>query len=102
MASIVIADLSESTDLDAKALAALVGGRPYVSGFSWIAPFQRSVGSFQPQVVNQFFTLNQFIADEIQIINQEQYVSISHSPGATAGVNADADNGLRRSLPGLV
>jgi hypothetical protein len=101
MASIVIEDLTENTELDAEALTAVAGG--YVSGFSWIQPFRRP-GSFSSGGVNQFFTLNQFIADEIQIINQEQFVSINNSAGAAVDLNGDARNGLGKtlSLPGLV
>lgn len=101
MASIVIEDLSESTELDAAALAAIAGG--YVSGFGWIRPFRR-VGSFANPVINQYFNLNQYIADEIQIVNQEQYVSISNSAGSRVDLNENGDNGLTRalSLPGLM
>jgi hypothetical protein len=101
MASIVIEDLIENTDLDAAAMTAVAGG--YVSGFGWIRPYQHA-GSFNNPVVNQFFTLNQYIADEIQIINQDQYVSINNSAGANVDLNENANNGLDKtlSLPGLV
>lgn|GEM_PF-7110760 len=101
MASIVIEDLIESADLDSNAMSALTGG--YVSGFGWIRPYQRSVGSFNYPSVNQYFTLNQYVADEIQIINQDQYVSIVNSDGALVNLNEDANNDLTKSLvlPGV-
>ena len=100
MASLVIEDLIENTDLDCEAMTTLTGG--YVSGFGWIRPFQRSVGSFGSPVVNQFFTLNQFyIADNIQIINQEQNVNVIGSDGAVVNVDGNASNGLVQSLGGF-
>ena len=62
----------------------------------------RSVGSFGGPVVNQFFTLNQYIADNIQIINQEQNVNIIDSAGAQAHVNGNANNGLTQTLPAFI
>ena len=102
MARIVIEDLVESTELDSQALSAVVGG--YVSGFGWIRPYQHSNGSFNYPVVNQYYTLNQFIADEIQIINQEQFVSINNSVGAQVDLNENGHNGLGKSamIPGVL
>ncbi len=104
MASIVIEDLVESTELDSQAMSALVGG--YVSGFGWIRPYRRSSGSFSTPypAVNQYFTLNQFIAEEIQIINQEQFVSIHNSAGAQVDLNESGHNGLGKNalIPELV
>jgi hypothetical protein len=77
MASLVIEDLIENADLDSEAMTVLVGG--FFSGFGWIRPYQKSVGSFGQPVVNQFFTLNQYVADNIQIINQEQNVNVINS-----------------------
>jgi hypothetical protein len=101
MASIVIEDLTENAELDAAALSAITGG--FVSGFGFIQPYRRR-GSFVPPVVNQFFTLNQFIADEIQIVNQEQYVSINNSAGSRVDLDENGQNALGRtlSLPGLL
>jgi hypothetical protein len=96
MASIVIEDLIENADLDSEAMSALVGG--YVSGFGWIRPYQDSVGSFNHPIVNQYFTLNQYVADEIQIINQDQYVSIVNSDGALVNLSEDANNDLTKAL----
>mgnify|MGYP000040044888 CR=1 FL=1 len=96
MASIVIEDLIENADLDSEAMSALVGG--YVSGFGWIRPYQHSVGSFNHPIVNQYFTLNQYVADEIQIINQDQYVSIVNSDGALVNLSEDANNDLTKAL----
>ena len=103
MASIVIEDLIEDTDLDAAALTAVVGGT-YISGFGWIQPYQQHVGSFANPVVNQFFTLNQYIADSIQIVNQDQTVNINNSAGAAVGLNENGGNALDKSLklPGAV
>ncbi len=97
MASIVIEDLVASAELDSQAMAALVGG--YRSGFGWIRPYRRSSnsGSFNYPVVNQYYTLNQFIADEIQIINQEQFVNINNSAGAQVDLNESAQNGLGKN-----
>ena len=95
MASIVIEDLAESTELDSQAMSALVGG--YVSGFGWIRPFRRASGSFNYPVVNQYFTLNQFVAEEIQIINQEQFVNINNSAGAQVDLNENGHNGLSKN-----
>ena len=100
MTSLVIEDLIENTDLDGEAMTALTGG--YVSGFGWIRPFQRSVGSFGGPVVNQFFTLNQYVADNIQIINQEQNVNVIDSDGALINVDGNASNDLNQSLNGFV
>lgn len=103
MSSIVIEDLIENTELDSAAMTAVTGG--YRSGFGWILPYQKkSAGSFGgAPVVNQFFTLNQYIADEIQIINQDQYVSINNSAGAQVNLSEDANNALGKSLaPGLL
>jgi hypothetical protein len=99
MASLVIEDLIENADLDSEAMTALVGG--FFSGFGWIRPYQKSVGSFGQPVVNQFFTLNQYIADNIQIINQEQNVNVINSDGALVNVDGNANNGLNQSLIGF-
>ena len=99
MASLVIEDLIENADLDSEAMTTLAGG--YFSGFGWIRPYRKSVGSFGQPAVNQFFTLNQFIADNIQIINQEQNVNVIGSDGALVNVNGNANNDLNQSLLGL-
>ena len=101
MANIIIEDLVESTELDAHAMSVLVGG--YFSGFSWLRVHAPSQGSFQYPAVNNYYTLNQFIADEIQIINQEQFVNINNSDGAQVDLNEDANNDLATipSIPGL-
>ncbi len=99
MASLTIEDLVENTDLDCEAMTALTGG--YVSGFGWIRPFRNSVGSFGAPSVNQFFTLNQYIADNIQIINQEQNVNVIGSDGAVVNVDGNASNDLSQSLNGF-
>ena len=95
MASIVIEDLVENTELDAEAMSVLVGG--YRSGFGWLRVHSPSSGSFNYPVVNQYYTLNQFIADEIQFINQEQIVSINNSVGAQDDLNENANNGLGKT-----
>ncbi|MEN8207329.1 MAG: hypothetical protein ABFS24_15170 [Pseudomonadota bacterium] len=95
MTSIVVKDLREDAELDSSAMSALTGG--YRSGFGWIRTFESTVGSFNPPVVKQYFTFNQFnqyVADVIQINNQEQNVSIFDSPGATVALDADAKNGF--------
>ena len=51
--------------------------------------------------VNQFFTFNQYVADEIQIINQDQYVNIVNSDGALVNLSETANNDSVR-LPGLL
>ncbi len=100
MASLVIEDLVENTDLDSQAMTILAGG--YYSGFGWIRPYQKkSAGSFRQPAVNQFFTLNQYIADNIQIINQEQNVNVINSDGALVDVDGNANNGLNQSLTGF-
>mgnify|MGYP001575689951 CR=1 FL=1 len=103
MSSIVIEDLGQSTELDSEALSVISGG--FRSGFGWIRPYQKnSIGSFGlPPIVNQYFTLNQYVADEIQIINQDQYVSINNSAGAQVSLTENATNDLGKSLvPGLL
>lgn len=93
MTSIEVKDLIEDTELDSAAMQELTGG--YRSGFGWIQTFESTLGSFNTPVVNQYFTQNQtFIADEIQYINQDQYVSIVNSDNAMVKLNETANNGL--------
>ena len=93
MTSIEIKDLIEDTELDSTAMSALTGG--YRSGFGWIRTIESSQGSFNAPVVNQYFTMNQtFIADEIQFIDQDQYISIIDSDNAVVNLSESANNGL--------
>jgi hypothetical protein len=96
MATITINDLSESAELDAKAMAAITGG----FSLGWIVPYQNlPKGRGRPSVLNQYFTLNQFIADEIQIINQHQSVNVIDSAGAVVDLEENANNGLTKAAP---
>jgi hypothetical protein len=100
MTSIVVKDLIEDAELDSTAMSALSGG--YRSGFGWIRTYESTIGSFnRPQIVNQYFTFNQYIADEIQFINQDQYVSINNSNNAVVNVGEAASNGMAVRPPML-
>ena len=93
MTSIVVKDLIEDAELDSTAMSELTGG--YRSGFGWIRTFESSIGSFNaPQIVNQYFTYNQYIADEIQFINQDQNVNIINSNNALVNLDETASNGI--------
>ena len=94
MTSIVVTDLIEDAELDSAAMSAVSGG--YRSGFGWIRTFESTLGSFSSPAGNQYFTFNQYIADEIQFINQDQYVSIIDSDNAVVTLNENASNGMGR------
>jgi len=93
MTNIVVKDLIEDAELDSTAMSALSGG--YRSGFGWIRTFESTIGSFNgPQIVNQYLTYNQYNADEIQFINQDQNVSIINSDNALVNLDEIASNGM--------
>ncbi len=90
MSHILIHDLTQSTELDRRALSALAGGRAQL----WWQPMQggRS-GSFQPTSINQYY-VTQYIADQIQINNQYQLLQIIDSPNTDASLIGSAENSL--------
>lgn len=95
MANIILEDLIENTDLDTQAMTALRGG-VYSSGFGWLATPLKSSAARLP-ILNQYFTFNQYVADNIQIINQTQNVNLIDSDNSQVSVDGNANNGL--SLP---
>ncbi len=100
MANIVIKDLPASGELDRAAMAGLSGGGSISFGF--IVPYRRPSAGTSPTVLNQYFQVNQYFADQIQIINQNQFVNIDNSNNANVVLGEGAKNDLPTTLlPGV-
>ncbi|QBQ54232.1 hypothetical protein [Nitrosococcus wardiae] len=88
MAIITIRDLNESRTLDPQERAAIRGGWLW----GWIVPYRQGSQRGFPLQVNQYFRVNQYFADQIQIVNQNQVVSIIDSAGANVSLDEDSIN----------
>lgn len=88
MATIIIKDLNESRTLDQQERAVVRGGWLW----GWMVPYQRGGQRGFPLQVNQHFQVNQYFADQIQIVNQNQVVRIIDSVGANVSLDADSIN----------
>ena len=91
MANIVIKDLVATEELQAEALANVVGG----ISFGWIVPYQNQSGrpGLPVQVTQYFQNFDIDVTEVFQTVNQIQYVNLDTSNIFESNVNILVDQG---------